>query len=131
MLSSRVLARSFNDPHPEAISLGHPLLDGHLAFAGARLRLNSWLAVAFDLKVFFTVIRKEPTAVTTTDVFAFIKAQRAPRLGENLVRLEDGEAGMSAQRNPVPHGRTTPRWQLGVRTPARAASQRIGSACPP
>jgi hypothetical protein len=40
-------------------SLGghHPrssLLDEYLVFAGARLRLNSWLAVAFDLKVFFT-----------------------------------------------------------------------------
>jgi site-specific recombinase XerD len=94
---SPVLTRSFNGPHLEAITLGHPLLDEYLAFAGARLRLNSWLAVAFDLKVFFTVIRKEPVAVTTADVFAFIKAQRAPRLGANVVRLEDGEAGLSAR----------------------------------
>ena len=131
---SPVLTRSFNGSQLEAITLGHPLLDEYLAFAGARLRLNSWLAVAFDLKVFFTVIRKEPTAVTTTDVFAFIKAQRAPRLGPNVVRLEDGEAGLAARtikrrlasvsglysylvvrgdlgvkQNPVPHGTTARR----------------------
>jgi Phage integrase family len=53
--------------------------------------------VAFDFKVLFMVIRKEPAAVTTADVFAFIKAQRAPRLGANAVRLEDGEAGLSAR----------------------------------
>src|SRR5262245_65523673 len=94
---SPILTRSFNGAQLETITLGHPLIDEYLAFAGARLRLNSWLAVAFDPKVFFTVIRKEPTAVTTTDVFAFIKAQRAPRLGENVVRLEDGEAGLSAR----------------------------------
>jgi integrase/recombinase XerD len=118
----------------ETITLGHPVLDEYLAFAGARLRLNSWLAVAFDLKVFFTVISKEPAAITTADVFAFIKAQRAPRLGPNVVRLEDGEAGLSARtikrrlasvaglysylvvrgdlgvkQNPVPRGTTTRR----------------------
>ncbi len=144
---SPVLTRSFNGPHLEAITLGHPLLDEYLSFAGARLRLNSWLAVAFDLKVFFTVIRKEPVAVTTTDVFAFIKAQRAPRLGENVVRLEDGEAGLSARtikrrlasvaglysylvvrgdlgvkQNPVPRG-TTARRPAG--RPGRWASPLI------
>ncbi len=131
---SPVLMRSFSGPHLETITLGHPVLDEYLAFAGARLRLNSWLAVAFDLKVFFTVICKEPAAITTADVFAFIKAQRAPRLGPNVVRLEDGEAGLSARtikrrlasvsglysylvvrgdlgvkQNPVPRGTTTRR----------------------
>jgi len=81
----------------ETITLGHPVIDEYLAFAGARLRLNSWLAVAFDLKVFFSVIRKEPQAVTTADVFTFIKAQRAPRFGPRVVRLEDGEVGLSAR----------------------------------
>ena len=129
-----LLTRSFSGPQLETITLGHPLLDEYLAFAGVRLRLNSWLAVAFDLKVFFTVIGKEPAAVTTADVFAFIKAQRAPRLGPNVVRLEDGEAGLSARtikrrlasvsglyaylvvradlgvkQNPVPRGTTTRR----------------------
>ena len=144
---SPVLTRSFSGPHLEAITLGHPLLDEYLAFAGARLRLNSWLAVAFDLKVFFTVIRKEPVSVTPADVFAFIKAQRAPRLGLNVVRLEDGEAGLSARtikrrlasvaglysylvvrgdlgvkQNPVPRG-TTARRPTG--RPGRWASPLI------
>src|SRR5207249_8446830 len=74
-----------------------PVVDEYLAFAGARLRLNSWLAVAFDLKVFFSVVGKEPVAVTTADVFAFIKAQRTPRVSPKVVRLEDGEAGLSAR----------------------------------
>ena len=91
------LQRSFDGAHLRTLTLGHPVIDEYLAFAGARLRLNSWLAVAFDLKVFFSVVAKEPAAVTTADVFAFIKAQRTPRVGSNVVRLEDGEAGLSAR----------------------------------
>ena len=44
------LTRSPGGSHPRTITLGHPVIDEYLAFAGARLRLNSWLAVAFDLK---------------------------------------------------------------------------------
>lgn len=128
------LQRTFDGPQLETITLGHPVVDEYLAFAGARLRLNSWLAVAFDLKVFFSVVAKQPEAVTTADVFAFITAQRAPRRGPKVVRLEDGEAGLSArtikrrlasvsglfaylvvrgdvgvQHNPVPRGTATRR----------------------
>lgn len=92
-----VLTRSFEGSQLSAISVGHPVVDDYLGFAGARLRLNSWVAVAFDLKVFFTVVPKEPAAVTTADVFAFIKEQRRPRRGAKVVRLEDGEAGLSAR----------------------------------
>ncbi len=94
---SPLLARTFADSYLESITLGHPVVDEYLAFAGARLRLNSWLAVAFDLKVFFSIIGKEPVAVTTADVFAFIKTQRASRLGPKVVRLEDGESGLSTR----------------------------------
>ena len=62
---SPLLQRAFDGTHLETITLGHPVVDEYLAFAGARLRLNSWLAVAFDLKVFFSVVGKEPVAVTT------------------------------------------------------------------
>jgi site-specific recombinase XerD len=55
------------------------------------------LATAFDLKVFFSVIDKEPAAVTSTDVLEFIKDQRRPRRGARVVRIEDGEAGLSAR----------------------------------
>jgi len=80
-----------------SIRIGHPLLDDYLAFVVARARPNTWLAAAYDLKVFFTVVSKEPAAVTTRDVLAFIEAQRSPRSGRNVVRLEDGERGLSAR----------------------------------
>src|ERR1700758_4651961 len=80
-----------------AITLGHPLLDEYLAFVAARARINTWLAVASDLKIFFGVLAKEPTEVTAADVFAFLAEQRKPRLGDRVVRLEDGEAGLAAR----------------------------------
>lgn len=80
-----------------AITLGHPLLDEYLTFVGARARTNTWLAVASDLKIFFGVVGKPPTEVTVTDVFEFLSAQRAPRRGEGVVRIEDGEAGLAAR----------------------------------
>ncbi|MGH9153683.1 MAG: tyrosine-type recombinase/integrase [Acidimicrobiales bacterium] len=79
------------------VTLGHPLVDDYLAFVGARARPNTLLAVAFDLKVFFSIVAKDPPEVTTADVFAFMKAQRAPRHGPKVVRLEDGEAGLAAR----------------------------------
>ncbi|HTY67887.1 MAG TPA: tyrosine-type recombinase/integrase [Alphaproteobacteria bacterium] len=80
-----------------AITLGHPLLDEYLAFVAVRARINTWLAVASDLKIFFGVVAKEPTEVTAADVFAFLAEQRKPRLGDRVVRLEDGEAGLAAR----------------------------------
>jgi integrase len=111
------------------LSLGHTLVDDYLAFVAARCRPNTVLATAYDLKVFFSTIPKEPADVVTADIFAFITAQKAPRRGPKVIRLEDGEAGLSArtikrrlasisglfgylatrddlaiQRNPVPTG---------------------------
>lgn len=97
MTWSPCLTRTFDNLRIDKITLGHPVVDDYLVFAGARLRLNSWVAVAYDLKVFFSVIEKDPAAVTTVDVFEFIKAQRAPRRGPKVVRLEDGETGLSAR----------------------------------
>lgn len=84
-------------PEWAAITLGDPLLDDYLAFVAARARKNTWLAIASDLKIFFGVVGKPPAAVNPADVFAFLTAQRAPRLGERVVRLEDGEAGLAAR----------------------------------
>lgn len=125
------LVRSMHGSEVRALSLGHPLLDDYLAFV--RARVNTWLTTAYDLKVFFTVVGEEPAQVTTPEVFAFLTAQRAPRLGEGVVRLEDGEAGLAARtiarrlssvsglfaylsargdvglvRNPVPRGSVQP-----------------------
>ena len=80
-----------------AVMLGHPLLDDYLEFVAARARPNTLLAAAYDLKVFFTEVVKQPADVTTADVLGFIKSQRAPRRGRGVVRLEDGEAGLSAR----------------------------------
>ncbi len=110
--------------------VGHPLLDEYLRFVAARARPNTALAAAYDIKVAFTVLVKDPRNVTTTDVLTFIEAQRKPRSGSVLVRLEDGESGLSARTikrrlatlsglfgyllargevsaNPVPHGLAT------------------------
>ena len=80
-----------------AITLGHPLLDDYLAFVAARARVNTFLAVASDLKIFFDVVAKEPAQVNAADVFAFLAFQRSPRLGERVVRLEDAEPGLAAR----------------------------------
>ncbi|MEU6375468.1 tyrosine-type recombinase/integrase [Streptomyces sp. NPDC046909] len=80
-----------------AASLGHALVDDYLEFVAARCRPNTLLATAYDLKVFFSVVPKEPADVVTADIFAFITAQKKPRRGPKVVRLEDGEAGLSAR----------------------------------
>ncbi len=80
-----------------AITLGHPLLDDYLAFVAARARVNTFLAVASDLKIFFDVVAKEPAQVNAADVFAFLAFQRSPRRGERVVRLEDAEPGLAAR----------------------------------
>lgn len=79
-----------------AITLGDPLVDAYLEFVGARGAVNTWLATAYDLKVFFEVVGKNPAEVTSADVFAFLAEQRTPR-HENVVRIADGEAGLSAR----------------------------------
>ena len=81
----------------DAPRLGHPLLDDYLEMVAARARPNTVLATAFDLKVFFSVVGKEPAEVADADVLAFITAQRQPRRGAKVVRIEDGEAGLSAR----------------------------------
>jgi integrase len=118
------------------VSLGDPLVDDYLEFVAARCRANTVLATAYDLKVFFSVVGKEPARVATADVFAFLSAQRAPRRGRGVLRLEDGEAGLAVRtikrrlasvsglfaylaaredvelrRNPVPRGLATRRPQ--------------------
>jgi integrase/recombinase XerD len=80
-----------------SVRVGHPLVDEYLRFLAGRARPNSLLAAAFDLKVFFAWSGKDPVAVVTKDVIAFVAAQRAPRPGVNVVRLSDGGSGLSAR----------------------------------
>jgi hypothetical protein len=76
----------------KVISLGHRLLDDYLELVAAGARPNIVLANAYDLKVFFSIIDKDPVEVETADVLPFIKAQRQPRRGAEVVRIEDGDA---------------------------------------
>jgi site-specific recombinase XerD len=113
------------------VVLGHRVVDDYLEFLAARCRPNTVLAAGFDLKVFFTVVPKDPAEVTTGDVLAFITAQRSAG-DPKVIRLADGESGLSARtikrrlssissmfsflvtrgdvdRNPVPQGLSTRR----------------------
>ncbi len=70
-----------------APTLGHRLVDDYLESVHARLRPNSTLAVAYDLKVFFTVIDRDPVQVRRRDVLEFIRAQRTGSLARNVAPI--------------------------------------------
>lgn len=72
------------------------MLERYVVFVASRARANTVLATVSDLRVFFSVVDKDPRLVTASDVLDFIAAQRLPRAGA-VVRLADGEAGLSAQ----------------------------------
>lgn len=116
------------------VSVGHPLADAYLEFLRGRARRNTILATAFDLKVFFSVVNKTPTRVTSSDVISFISVQRNGVTG-NVVPI-DRSSGLSPRtirrrlssvsgfyaylmvrgdtsvvRNPVPRGLVTRREQ--------------------
>ncbi len=76
------------------VSLGHWLVDDYLELVRARARRNTLLAAAYDLKVFFTVVVKDPLEVKTADVYAFVKAQRQGPPSSKVVRLADGSSGL-------------------------------------
>ena len=77
--------------------VGHDQVDEFLEFAHGRARPNTVRAYAHDLKVFFSVVAKEPAEVTSRDVLDFVSAQQRPRAGaDKVVRISDGGAGMSA-----------------------------------
>ena len=76
------------------IELGDPLVDGYLELVRARARRNTLLATAYDLKVFFEVVAKDPLEVTTADVLAFVRAQRHGPGSSKVVRLRDGSSGL-------------------------------------
>ncbi len=68
-----------------------------MEFASGRARPATVRAYAHDLSVFFGVVGKEPAEVTPKDVLRFVAAQQRPRKGaENVVRISDGESGLSA-----------------------------------
>jgi site-specific recombinase XerD len=77
--------------------VGHGQIDEFLEFAHGRVRPSTVRAYAHDLKVFFSVVAREPAEVTSRDVLDFVAAQQRPRVGaERVVRISDGSGGLSA-----------------------------------
>jgi site-specific recombinase XerD len=72
-------------------------VDRYVEFVAARGRPNTVAATRSDLGVFFSVVDKGPVEVTAGDVLEFMAAQRRPRGDGKVVRLADGEAGLSAR----------------------------------
>jgi integrase/recombinase XerD len=81
----------------EPVRLGVPLVDEYLGFLSGRCRPNTVLAAAYDLKVFFTVVGKEPGDVQPADVLAFVSAQRAGQasVGGVLRPISGDQLGVS------------------------------------
>ncbi len=71
--------------------LGVPL-DEYLEFLAGRCRPNTVLAVAYDLKVFFTVVAKPPRRVRPADVLGFMTAQHTG--GEGRLQVAEPGAGV-------------------------------------
>jgi site-specific recombinase XerD len=90
------LTRSRDAAGELVVRLGVPLLDEYLEFLACRCRPNTVLAVAYDLKVFFTAVGKSPRRVRTADVLGFMTAQRAGGQGRLQV-ADDGAGGVSAR----------------------------------
>ena len=74
-----------------APTLGHRLVDVYLEVVAARLRRNSMLAIAYDLKVFFTVVDVDPVEVRRRDVLTFIRIQRTGSADATVVPIDGGD----------------------------------------
>ena len=94
MSSFPCLLRSLSPAGEARYALGDPLVDRYLEFVAGRCRPNTLTATAFDLKTFFTIVERDPVAVTSADVFEFLAAQRGDR---RVVRISDRESGLSAR----------------------------------
>src|SRR2546430_6426488 len=90
------LTRSQNAAGELVVRLGVRLLDEYLEFLAGRCRPNTVLAVAYDLKVFFTAVAKSPRRVCPVDVLAFMTAQRAGGGG----RMQGERAGRGGGGGP-------------------------------
>jgi integrase/recombinase XerD len=91
------LRRSRNAVGDLVVRFGVALLDAYLEFLAVRSRPNTVAAVAYDLKVFFTVVGKPPTQVIAADVLAFVTAQHTGRAGGRVQGVGDGLVGVSAR----------------------------------
>src|SRR3954468_16502633 len=79
------------------VRFGVPLLDEFLEFLAVRSRPNTVSSVAYDLKVFFTVVGKPPAKVVAADVLAFVTAQHAGGPASRVQAVDAGAVGVSAR----------------------------------
>jgi hypothetical protein len=77
---------------PRRLRSGYPVIAGSERMADGNP--SSLRAVAFDLKTFFLVVRKDPVEVTAADMFDFLADQRGDR---TVVRPADRKSGLSAR----------------------------------
>jgi integrase/recombinase XerD len=91
------LRRSRSAAGDLVVRFGVPLLDAYLEFLSVRARPNTVAAVAYDLKVFFTLVGKPPVRVVAADVLAFVTAQHTGRSVGRLQGVGDDAAGLSAR----------------------------------
>lgn len=78
------------------VRFGVAVLDAYLEFLWVRSRPNTVAAVAYDLKVFFTVVGKPPGRVVVADVLAFVTAQYSGGPARRL-QAAAGGGGVSAR----------------------------------
>jgi site-specific recombinase XerD len=90
------LVRSRDAAGGLVVRFGVALLDGYLEFLAVRSRPNTVVAVAYDLKVFFTVVGKAPGRVVAADVLAFVTAQYAGGPARRVQPVGEG-GGVSAR----------------------------------
>ncbi|MBB3098668.1 site-specific recombinase XerD [Actinoplanes campanulatus] len=90
------LVRSWDAAGGLVVRFGVALLDAYLEFLAVRSRPNTVVAVAYDLKVFFTVVGKAPGRIVAADVLAFVTAQYAGGPAQRLQAVGDG-GGVSAR----------------------------------
>jgi len=87
------LQRSRNATGDLVVRFGVALLDAYLEFLAVRSRPNTVVAVAYDLKVFFTAVGKSPWRVVAADVLAFVTAQYAGGPPRRLQPVGDAAGG--------------------------------------
>ncbi len=87
------LVRSRDAAGVLVVRFGVALLDTYLEFLAVRSRPNTVVAVAYDLKVFFTVVGKAPGCVVAADVLAFVTAQYAGGPPRRLQPVGDAVGG--------------------------------------
>ncbi len=91
------LVRSSRGDQLEALKLGHWLLDDYLVFVGARAAPKHVVGGRVRLEDLLLCGGQGAGRCDRGHVFSFLAAQRAPRRGSKVVRLEDGEVEFAAR----------------------------------